>query len=504
MKRIRIIIGLLATLVVSQSAAMGQTIASPSQSDLLSLAFVDFIDNAEDDMAALQNLEAVGSDAVRVTFKTDYDTNDDLYRVAIESPITADLTGLNAFSLTFSDSVIAPSGISQITSQLFVRSAGGDVFTGNGQAITLGSAPTTLSITPDQISGLGGDPSDITSFGIEFFGGDEFLGGLDGAMVTLSTSPEPPNLVDTVLFSWENGADPQGWDAPPITAGAHTVQVRQGSPAIGASEGNNALQITRHPTENNFEWGSAYTLDAFANSADTTGDYSNNGTVGVEDYTIWRDAQGTNAVLPNRDANSTGDVSEADYDAWKANFGAVAGGDPAVQAEITALAEMLNDPDAYAIAFDVTVEDQFPNDNPGYLILHMAVAADGGPDNAGDVFFQNDAGAVPAASLGAGEPVTVELLLSQFVDVAPESDTNGQSLAEVGLYDETGFLTLHLASNLDLLSEDFVFTIDNLRIRSIAPEMANLAGAAVPEPGTFALLAFVSVGLAAARRGFRS
>lgn len=493
--KINLYLGALAVFLCVPSTLHAQTIFSPSQTDLLGLTFSDFIDNAEEDMAALQDVAANGTDAVDVTFKTDYDINDDLYRVAMSAPIAADLSGLNAFSLTFSNPVIAPSGISQISSQLFVRSAGDSVFTGNGQAIALGNSPVTLSITPDQITNLGGDPSDITSFGIEFFGGDEFIGGLDGAMVTLSTSPEPPTLVDTTLFSWENGASLEGWDATPIVAGAHDVAVRQGSPATGATDGNNALEITRHPTANNFEWGTAFTLDAFAGGGDTTGDYNDDGAVDAADYTVWRDSLGTATTLPNRDAANTGDVSSDDYSSWKANFGSAGGADPVIQAEITDLANMLSDPNAYAIAFDVTVEDQFPNDNPGYLILHVAVAADGGPSNAGDPFFQNDAGAVANAALGSGEPTTVELLLSQFNDVAPGSDTNGQSLSDVGINPNTGFLTFHFASNLDLLTEDFIFTIDNFRIRSIAPEESN--NSSVPEPSTLLLIFTMGFGAAA-------
>ncbi|TWT92842.1 hypothetical protein Pla108_39820 [Botrimarina colliarenosi] len=489
----------LLALIVSAALAApaaAQTIFSPSQADFLNLAFADFIDNPDPDMAALQALTATGSDAATLTFKTDYDINDDLFRVAVEAPVTADLTGLNAFSLTLSNPVIAPEGLPNISAQVFVRSAGGSIFTGNGQALTLGASPVTFSITPMQITSLGGDPSDITSFGIEFFGGDEFLGGYDGAMATVSTSPEPPTLLDTLLFSWENGADLQGWDAPPIVAGAHDVVVRQGSvgsPAIGATDGVNALQITRHPTANSFEWGTAFSLDAFANSTPPIGDYSNNGSVDAADYTVWRDNQGMSFALPNRDPGATGDVGAADYTAWSDNYGAVGGGpDPVVQARIDELVTALNNPDAYAIAFDVTVEDQFPNDNPGYLILHMAIAADGGPSNTGDPFFQNNAGAIPFASIGSGEPTTVELQLSQFVDVGG-SDTNGMSITDVGLYEDTGYLTFHLASNMSVLSEDVVFTIDNFRVRSIVAEAAI---AAVPEPTAAVLIAFAVTSIA--------
>lgn len=490
----------LGVLLIGVGAGRAQTIFSPSQTDLLGLAFADFIDNPEPDMAALQGLTAVGGDAVQVTFKTDFDINDNLYRVAMEAPVTADLTGLDAFSLTFSDPVVAPSGLPSMAAQLFVRSAGGAVFTGNGQAVSLGTEPITLSITPDQIISLGGDPTDITSFGVELFGGDEFLGGYDGAMATLSTSPEPPTLADTVLFSWENGADLLGWDSTPIVAGAHSVAVRQGavgSPAVGATDGNNALEITRHPTASSFEWGTAFSLDAFANTAPPVGDYNNDGGVDAADYTVWRDNLGSAFELPNRDPGESGDVGAGDYDAWTGNYGAVGGGpDPVVQAEIDTIVAALNDPDAYSIAFDVTVEDQFPRSNPDYLIIHLALAADGGPENTGDPFFQNDNGLV--AGIGTGEPTTVELLLSQFNDVGGDSDTNGMSLSDVGIYDQTGYLTIHLATNMNVLADgnDVTITIDNFRVRSIVPEGA---ASAAPEPSGFVLAALGTAAIASLR-----
>lgn len=53
-----------------------------------------------------------------------------------------------------------------------------------------------------------------------------------------------------------------------------------------------------------------------------TGDYNNNGVVDAADYTVWRDALGSTAVLPN-DA-TPGTVTQADYVSWVNNFGATA------------------------------------------------------------------------------------------------------------------------------------------------------------------------------------
>ncbi len=54
-------------------------------------------------------------------------------------------------------------------------------------------------------------------------------------------------------------------------------------------------------------------------SAGIPGDYNNNGTVDAADYTRYRDALGTNTVLPND--TTSGSVSTADYAVWQTNFG---------------------------------------------------------------------------------------------------------------------------------------------------------------------------------------
>lgn len=483
-------------------ACTAQTIFSPSQSELLGLTFADFIDNAAPDNAALQGITAIGTDGVRVTFKTDYDINDAVYRVAMQAPISADLTALESFQVTLSNPLVAPAGIPSIRAQLFVRSAGGASFANGGQVLTLGATPITLSVPKSRIIDLGGDPSDITAFGLEFFGGDEFLGGLDGAMATISTTPQPPTLVDHVLFSWENGADLQGWDSPAINNAGHdevVVQGTVGSPALGATDGLNALKITRHPTGANFSWASAYALDAYANFTPATGDYNSSGGVDAADYTVWRDNLGTNFALPNRAQGNTGNVSQADYATWQSNYGSQASGpDPAVQLKIAELVDALNDPAAYSIAFDVTVPATF-DPLPGYAIFHLAIAADGGPANSGNPFFQNNNGLIPGSALGSDQPVTVEMKLSDFLDVSSGSGTQGMSLADVGIYESTGYLTIHLASNIGNgstpLANDFNFVIDNFRIRSIAPEAVS-----VPEPVSALLLVLGVFGAVFSRR----
>ena len=55
-----------------------------------------------------------------------------------------------------------------------------------------------------------------------------------------------------------------------------------------------------------------------------TGDYNGDGTVGTEDYTIWRDKLGTTDVLPNDPIG--GEIGLGQYNNWSSNFGTTTGG----------------------------------------------------------------------------------------------------------------------------------------------------------------------------------
>lgn len=64
--------------------------------------------------------------------------------------------------------------------------------------------------------------------------------------------------------------------------------------------------------------------DIFA--APVAGDYDGNGSVGPEDYSVWRDT--LNSSVPNgtgADGNADGTVNENDYSVWKNAFGSVSG-----------------------------------------------------------------------------------------------------------------------------------------------------------------------------------
>jgi hypothetical protein len=51
------------------------------------------------------------------------------------------------------------------------------------------------------------------------------------------------------------------------------------------------------------------------------GDYNVDGVVNTADYILWRNHEGTGFALPNRDPNLEGDIGQADYEYWVANFG---------------------------------------------------------------------------------------------------------------------------------------------------------------------------------------
>lgn len=59
------------------------------------------------------------------------------------------------------------------------------------------------------------------------------------------------------------------------------------------------------------------------------GDYNDDGFVDAADYTIWRDARGTNALLPN-DRGFGGIIGTRHLSQWRTNYGAILSGGTAV------------------------------------------------------------------------------------------------------------------------------------------------------------------------------
>jgi glucose/arabinose dehydrogenase len=66
-------------------------------------------------------------------------------------------------------------------------------------------------------------------------------------------------------------------------------------------------------------------------SALVAGDYNRDGIVNAADYVVWRNQQGTDFDLPNRDPELEGDIGLADYEFWQENFRSTAAGNQLVE-----------------------------------------------------------------------------------------------------------------------------------------------------------------------------
>jgi hypothetical protein len=470
MKRITIAV---AAALASASPALAIPVFSPTQADYLKLVYADFIDNAAPDAAAIDSVVAEPGGGVNITFDTDFDINDNLYRVAAETPpldpfdpsigFSADLTNFDRFSITLTN----PSNL-PLFGQLFLRSAGGTSFVNSGSLPLTQNTAVTLSIPKTAIVSAGGNPADITSFGIEFFGGDEFTGGFQNAVVKATTTPQPPTLASTLLYDFEGNLD--GW-GPAFNQGhTHT------SSTIGATQGTGSMKISRNAT--GFTWGTGRETNG-GTGVSVTGDYNNDNFVNVGDYTEWRDNLGSSVTLPND--STPGTVTQADYTAWVNNYGQQG----TLGAELAQLVSLINDPNAYSIAFDLTIEDQFPNPNPPWFQTFLAISADDA-DPSADYYYQAPQFNVPLGDLGSG-PVTVEVeyLLSTFVDV------NNGNAAFNGIGPNPSYANFVLATNSGAQLVDFY--IDNFRIKRVVPPSA------IPEPGAALLLVAGVCGLVRGR-----
>jgi hypothetical protein len=88
-------------------------------------------------------------------------------------------------------------------------------------------------------------------------------------------------------------------------------QITSAAPASFHSKEGNAAMAPRLVVDGLLE---------FETPAGLPGDYNGDHVVNAADYTVWRNLLGTNTMLTN-ETESLGIVDEADYDAWKANFG---------------------------------------------------------------------------------------------------------------------------------------------------------------------------------------
>jgi hypothetical protein len=451
-------------------AVVNAAIYSPDQTELLSLEFADFFPG---NGAALVAKDAVGADAAKFTFDTgiDPDPNFQVGRVAFETPVgtfNKDFTGLEAFRVLFEPNM----SVNPLTAQLFVRSGAGEFTTSGGVTIPTGTQ-TALSIPVGSIP----TESMITSFGIEFFSGMNTTE--DDAMVTATTAPQPPDFIETVLWSFEGPDGPggegslEGWGPSFQPDHAHSVSM------TGATSGTHSMEVVRtHTGEEfpagsgniNFRWGSQVTLDA-GEGMPPFGDYNDNGIVEAADYVSFRDVLNTPTTLPND--MTPGTVAPEDYDVWRANFGAIGGGEPAVQTRIDEIIGAINTGDE--LAFDITYEnvDNFPDPNPGFIIFHMFIQ-----DGSGG-FWQWDQHVLAQPPIGESSTVTVSVPFSSFTD---RSSNMFQPLDMDVLNSDNGIFTMGLATNSDA---GFTFQTDNIRVRTA---VAAGLGSAVPEPVSATLL----------------
>lgn len=108
-----------------------------------------------------------------------------------------------------------------------------------------------------------------------------------------------------------------------LTAGKHSVELTYWQADAGATV--ELFVATTHGTFNSLNE-SVWELLTVSTPADPNdplpGDYNDDGTVNIADYTVWRNALGSAVALPNEEASTTpGVVTAEDYAIWKQYFG---------------------------------------------------------------------------------------------------------------------------------------------------------------------------------------
>lgn len=107
----------------------------------------------------------------------------------------------------------------------------------------------------------------------------------------------------------------------------------------GLREGSTLLQIALGTNSND---ASQFFIDNFRLLTEISGldgDYNDDGVVNAADYTVWRDAVGTNVELPN-DPNG-GTIGNLQYATWSANYGQTAGSSSVAVPEPAAVSAVL-------------------------------------------------------------------------------------------------------------------------------------------------------------------
>ncbi|WP_145445687.1 hypothetical protein [Mucisphaera calidilacus] len=157
----------------------------------------------------------------------------------------ADLTGFDSFDLMFTPQTFA------LGAKLFITTGEEGFFESPQTQIQVGSA-NRLSLPLDGIADL----DDVTSFGIQMFDPDN--GTSFAVLANVETAEEPKPRVTDTLFSFETGLE--GWMDPDPTYYPNPETTREVVSA-NATEGNNALKVTRTSGVPNFRWGSEVRWD---------------------------------------------------------------------------------------------------------------------------------------------------------------------------------------------------------------------------------------------------
>ncbi|WP_442481867.1 beta strand repeat-containing protein [Aeoliella sp. SH292] len=122
----------------------------------------------------------------------------------------------------------------------------------------------------------------------------------------------PAILRGDLLVFLDEGFIPQAGDSFEFLTSSGEISAIFGSTNLPALSGGLEWQLDFSPQ--------ALTLNVIGG---LPGDYNNDGTVNLADYTVWRDNLGASITLPND--STPGTVTGDDYTVWKTNFGSAGG-----------------------------------------------------------------------------------------------------------------------------------------------------------------------------------
>jgi hypothetical protein len=96
-------------------------------------------------------------------------------------------------------------------------------------------------------------------------------------------------------------------------------------------------------------------LAVIGDMAALAGDYNDDGIVSAADYVVWRNHEGTEFELPNRDPNAGGNIGAGDYQFWAERFGNSAGSGASASGLPLLLSASANIPEPSAVGSAVTM-----------------------------------------------------------------------------------------------------------------------------------------------------